>query len=176
MNSDVISYGVLKTVTLIGLAIPFSIGVATLAAFVMTIVASAPSMVRFSFLALRFCLASASLGIIGVVAGFLTGVSRVPAVAALIPGLLTFLGGFCVYLFASGRKTVDIATSAVSIVCFGAMLTFGAITGSLERELYEIRQSSAEKRIRDVDIEFQVRQYRKGLGLPLDGSVIDGKK
>jgi hypothetical protein len=43
------------------------------------------------------------LGFTGIVAGFLTGSSRSPAVSALVPAILTFIGLVVVYMLGKGR-------------------------------------------------------------------------
>jgi hypothetical protein len=169
MNYEILRYGLVKTCVIVGLALIFSVGLAVFISGIKTLIRgtrSTRSKHYFVVWTVQFLVATAPFASLAIVAGFLTGVSRVPVVAALIPAILTLLGSLGVYLFATGHRMAIIATS--SIFCFSALLLFGTIVGSLERELYEVRQNSLEKKMRDVDIEFSVRQYRKGLGLPLD--------
>lgn len=100
---------------------------------------------------------------IGMVAGYLTGASRAPAVAAVIPALLTFIGGFTIYLVARERRSAATANSA--ILGLSTMLLLGSLIGSLDRRLHESFQLSLAKKQKEVEIEFAIEQYRKGLGL-----------
>jgi hypothetical protein len=56
--------------------------------------------------------------------------------------------------------------AALATICFSVFLLVGTLLGSAEREIYDARKNSVEQQLRDVETEFQVEQYRKGLGLP----------
>jgi hypothetical protein len=106
------------------------------------------------------------LGFIGIVAGFLTGSSRSPAIAALVPAILTFLGLIMVYLIGKGRLRAIIAGFAVSV--FSADLLVGTVLGSASRDRHEEFLASVRFQKLKADQEFAIRRYRGALGLPLD--------
>jgi hypothetical protein len=101
---------------------------------------------------------------IGIISGVLTGLSRTPAVSALIPAVLTFVGA--VVAFQIAKTKIDTLVAALATICFAVFLLIGTLLGSAEREIYEARKNSLEQQFRDVETEFAVEQYRKGLGLP----------
>jgi hypothetical protein len=75
------------------------------------------------------------LGFTGMVAGFLTGSSRAPAVSASVPAILKFIGLIVVYLIGRGRLRAIIAGFAVCV--FSADLLVGAVLGTSSRDRYE---------------------------------------
>jgi hypothetical protein len=106
------------------------------------------------------------LGVTGMISGFLTGSSRSPAVSALVPAILTFIGLIVVYMLGKGRLRAIIASFAVFI--FALNLLVGTVLGSASRDRREEIISSADVQKLRADQEFAIRLYRKGLGLPLD--------
>ena len=101
---------------------------------------------------------------IGIISGVLTGLSRTPAVSALIPAVLTFVGA--VVAFQIAKTKIDTIVAALATISFSIFLLIGTLLGSAEREIYDARKNSLEQQLRDVETEFAVEQYRKGLGLP----------
>jgi amino acid transporter len=108
------------------------------------------------------------LGFTGIVAGFLTGSSRSPAVSALVPAILTFIGLIVVYMLGKGRLRAAIAGFAVFI--FSVNLLVGTVLGSASRDRHEEELTSVRVRELKADEEFKVRLYCKGLGLVSDVS------
>jgi hypothetical protein len=106
------------------------------------------------------------LGFIGIVAGFLTGPSRAPAVGAVVPAILTFIGLMVVYLLGKGRLRSVITGFAVLV--FTADFVVGTVLGTASRERHDERLASLEYLKFKADQEFALRQYRRALGLPLD--------
>lgn len=73
-----------------------------------------------------------AFALLGFVTGQIMGESREPAVSAVLPGVLTFLGGVLVYLI--GTKGIQAQANASSMVfCFVATLLIGALYGALLR-------------------------------------------
>jgi hypothetical protein len=107
-----------------------------------------------------------SLGFTGMIAGFLTGSSRAPAVSALVPAILTFIGLLIVYLIGKGGLRSTIAGFVVFI--FSANLLIGIVLGSASRDRHEEYLESLTVQKLKADQEFGIRQYRRVLGLPLD--------
>lgn len=101
---------------------------------------------------------------IGIISGLLTGQSRAPAVSALIPAVLTFVGAVVAFQIAKTRVATMVA--ALATIWFSAFLLVGTLLGATERDIYEERKSSLQQQYRAVDTEFLVELYRRGLGLP----------
>jgi hypothetical protein len=108
------------------------------------------------------------LGFAGLVAGFLTGSSRSPAVSALVPAILTFTGLIVAYMIGKGQVRGNIA--GFSIFVFSAQLLVGTVLGSASRDRHEEDLASVRVREFKADQEFKVRLYCKGLGLITDVS------
>src|SRR5581483_7270509 len=83
---------------------------------------------------------SAAFAVIGITSGFLTGVSRSPAVSALVPGVLTLFGGLVAYLMSRGLAQALLTT--VAVVTFSATLLLGTIAGSLMRQSADDSENS----------------------------------
>lgn len=116
----------------------------------------------------RGLLAGVPIGYTGIVAGFLTGLSRSPAVDALVPAILTFVGLTIVYIMGKGRARPIIVGFAVLL--FSSNLLLGTLLGSAARTRYEEYLTSAVVQDSKVDQEFLVRRHCKGLGLISDVS------
>src|SRR4051794_7458392 len=71
---------------------------------------------RFAKAFLEIFFVAAPFGVVGMTCGFLTGVSRSPAVTALVPGALTLFGGLVAYLMSRGAAQAVLA--AVAAVTF----------------------------------------------------------
>jgi hypothetical protein len=104
------------------------------------------------------------LGFTGLAAGFLTGSSRTPAVTALVPAILTFVGLSVVYLMGKGSLRAIVAGSIVLV--FSTNLIVGTLLGSVSRERAEQLSGSAEVSKARAEREFAIRRYRSALGLP----------
>ncbi len=107
---------------------------------------------------------SAAFAVIGITSGFLTGVSRSPAVSALVPGVLTLFGGLVAYLMSRGLAQALLTT--VAVVTFSATLLLGTIAGSLMRQSADDSENSIAKGYRESERELAIQVYRKSLGLP----------
>jgi hypothetical protein len=106
------------------------------------------------------------LGFTGIVAGFLTGSSRSPAVSALVPAILTFIGLIVIYMIGKARLRAMIAGFTVFV--FSANLIVGTVLGSASRDRHQADLASVKVRELKADQEFKVRLYCKGLGLISD--------
>jgi hypothetical protein len=112
----------------------------------------------------EFFIILAPFSTIGIISGFLTGLSRTPAVSALIPAVLTFVGAIVAFQIAKTRAAAMVA--ALVTICFSVFLLLGSLLGSAEREISDARKNSLAQQFQDVEWEFAVEQYRKGLTLP----------
>jgi hypothetical protein len=102
---------------------------------------------------------SVPVALIGYSVGFLTGISRSPAVGTVIPAVLAIIGGLSVYAFGSDNKYKFVVGYSVSLLVVS--LFYGVENGSSERE------SSRENRlINNFQLEHRLRKYRKSADLP----------
>lgn len=121
-------------------------------------------------------------GFLAFVIGLVMAASRVGAVADVVPGALTLIGGVALFLF--NREAGDRLLVASAVFGFSAMLLFGTILGSYERER-ALRQAEwmaiDPQRLHALaEIEFFVNAFRKSRGLdplpPLAGGAASGEK
>lgn len=117
-----------------------------------------------------------AVALLGIVAGQMTGQSREPAVAAVVPAVLTLLGGLMVYLVA-GKSLQQQKATAIAVIAFSFNLLIGTFWGShlrYEAELFAtgeevslyreaVRQNVKLERLK---YEQQLIEARKILGLP----------
>ena len=104
------------------------------------------------------------LSLVGIVSGYLTGLSRAPAVTALVPGVLTLVGAFALYLV--GKERDHGATVGVAVVSFSLSILIGATIGSDVRSASDAASNSLEYLRHVSEDEFLLNLYRKGMGLP----------
>jgi hypothetical protein len=104
------------------------------------------------------------LALVGMVAGFLTGASRQPAVQALVPAVLTLVGIIFVYLIGRSRVQAPAAGFAVSV--FALALLAGTAVGVTARVRDQELTTSIQVLKAKSDRELVVRLYREALGLP----------
>ncbi|MDQ2733453.1 MAG: hypothetical protein M3Y55_00355 [Pseudomonadota bacterium] len=118
--------------------------------------------------------------LLGLVAGYLTGLSRESAVGAVVPAVLTLMGGVAAVLI--GRAANQAATLRVSglIVSFSIGLLVGTTWGSAMRQAVTDFEASEKELIRRSLVELKVREFREALGLPAEfpqnGDDASGKK
>lgn len=106
------------------------------------------------------------LGFTGIAAGFLTGSSRAPAVTALVPAILTFVGLSVVYLLGHGNFRALLA--GIIVLMFSFNLLLGTFLGGVSRERFDQLSLSLAALEISAEKEFALRRYRTGLGLPAD--------
>ena len=110
---------------------------------------------------------SLPLGIIAMVTGYLVGQSRQPAVSALVPALLTLLGGLLVYLFQrndqDGSQRRGAAT-AIALPSFAFFVLVGALHGADVRTEFEV-QAARRDALEVVRLEFISERARENLGM-----------
>ena len=104
---------------------------------------------------------SIPVALLAYVAGDSTGISRAPAVANVVPAVLTLVGGIAVYVFGTENKYKAVVGYCVSV--FAVMFYVGLQIGSFERES---QQESYLSQLSQA--EFRVRALRENLDLPDD--------
>ncbi len=99
------------------------------------------------------------IALIGYASGYLTGLSRSPAIGNLLPAVLALIGGVSVYAFgadASYRFVVGYCATLLVVTLF-----YGTESGSFEREVHR------EARLKSVfELERRLRTYRTNRDLP----------
>jgi hypothetical protein len=105
---------------------------------------------------------SLPLASIAVCAGYLTGTSRLPAVAALLPAALSLLSA--VYLWAVNAQSVEMRSAVgCGVTTFALALVLGVFIGSDSREngrLTRLQNLSEQER--------SIRLFRENRDLPPD--------
>jgi len=101
--------------------------------------------------------------ILGVTVGFVTSLSREAAVGDVLPAVLVFVGGICVYLVSKGGRAAIISAVAVVMLC----VSFSAGIGYGSRARVENEQSalSLQTQIALANREANLKKYRKAIGL-----------
>ena len=116
-----------------------------------------------------------SFSMLGIVTGYLTGFSREPAVGAVLPAVLSLMGGLLVFMVGKDASNRKILCS--SMFLFSLMLLIGSGWGSVMRDkavyFLETRAAAAEALKKSelylkqqAFIESQVNEFRKNLDLP----------
>lgn len=106
-----------------------------------------------------YFLAGVPVALIGYSVGFLTGISRSPAIGNVIPAVLAVIGGLSVYAFGSDNKYKVVVAYCVSLLVVS--LFYGTQSGSFEREGHR------EGRLKAVfELEHRLRNYRANRDLP----------
>ncbi len=98
------------------------------------------------------------------VAGFLTGASRAPAVNAVVPAILTFVSLIVVYMIGKSSPRSTIAGFAVFV--FSVDILVGSFLDTASRDRREELLASVEFQKWKAEQEFAIRLYRGALGLP----------
>lgn len=101
---------------------------------------------------------------LGIVAGYLTGFSRQPAVGAVLPAVLSLIGGLAVFLV--GKDKASRLIVGLSVLAFSISLVLGTAWGAVMRDVAEEYKKSETYLKQRAFIESQVREFRESLGLP----------
>ena len=108
-------------------------------------------------------LSGVPFAIVGIAAGYMTGLSRESAVGALIPAALTIIGGLGIYLYGKSKRAAILAT--FTILNFTILLLIGILFGAGQRSESERIRESVDYQKKLIESEFILKQYKKGLGL-----------
>src|SRR5690242_19244484 len=102
---------------------------------------------------------SIPVALVAYVAGDSTGISRAPAVANVVPAVLTLIAGVAVYVFGTDNTYKAVVGYCVSV--FAIMFFVGLQVGAYERD------SDQEAYLGQLsEMEFRIRERRKNLDLP----------
>jgi hypothetical protein len=114
-------------------------------------------------------------GFAALAVGWLAGDSRVPVLGTVLPAVLTFLGGFFVFVFGQDLQAKAFVLVAVPLVSF--MLFVGTGIGAAEREYFNSSQdvNAGEKlnlRLQQAaEAELAYGMYRTNAGLGPTGPI-----
>jgi hypothetical protein len=106
----------------------------------------------------------ASFSMLGLVAGYLTGFSRAPAVGAVLPAVLSLLGGVTAFILGRSRESRLLVGTMLFV--FSLTLVIGSSWGAIMRDHAERFDQSEQTLMRRAYIESEVNAFRKELGLP----------
>ena len=108
--------------------------------------------------------------VLGTTTGFLTGMSRSPAVGTVLPAVLSLVGGIAVFMLGKDGLVRDLVSR--SVVALSVCIIVSALWGALERSAWEefvsFRKANIETLKRQAVVEAVMRDYRRKLGLPVD--------
>lgn len=116
--------------------------------------------------AAEVALGIAAFSMLGLVAGYLTGFSRSPAVGAVVPAVLSLIGVLAAFLMHRDRSSRVLVASLVLV--FATMLALGTSWGAVMRQVWEEVAVSYEAQKRKTLIELEIRELRQSLGLPVE--------
>jgi hypothetical protein len=113
-----------------------------------------------SAMSLYFC-AGIPISLIGFLMGYLTGISRAPAVGNVLPAVLTLIGGLSIYIFGTQSSYKVLVGYCASLLVFS--LFYGIQNGSSVRE--GVREPHLNQLFEE---EARLRKQRTILDLPAD--------
>ena len=105
-----------------------------------------------------------AFSMLGIVTGFLTGLSRTAAVGYVLPSVLSLVGGLAIFLI--DKDPLKKLVISLLILVFSINLLVGAISGARSRSIAEEQKYSAKYLMREAMVEIKVREFRKKLSLP----------
>ena len=160
---DVIAPSLIETMILVSLAMVIACFIAALGGFVRYTTRLPGNTIAVFWLMRMGMFVGVPFSIVGMISGYMTGSSRVGAISAIVSASLTFIGGVAAYLFTKGGKSAVMASFAV--LNFAILMLVGVLIGARERVRTEQIQSSYEYQEAEINKEFRLRQYRRGLGM-----------
>lgn len=111
----------------------------------------------------------AAFSMLGLVAGYLTGFSRSPAVGAVLPAVLSLVAGLAVFLM--GKDAANRAIIGLTVLIFSISLVLGTTWGAVMRQTAEDYAASEPVLKQRALVEAEVREFREALGLPPDSDA-----
>jgi peptidoglycan/LPS O-acetylase OafA/YrhL len=105
-----------------------------------------------------------SFSMLGMVIGYLSGVSRTPTLNNVLPAVLSLIGGLIVYLV--GKDSSNRIIICIALFALAFTLVIGSEWGATTREVADEFKHSTQYLERQAFIEREVNIFRKNLGLP----------
>lgn len=97
----------------------------------------------------------------GLTLGLFVGLSSTAALSAVLPALLTFIGGIMTYYFfsANNEYSENQTLSMLALICISVYLSIGAYQGIRQRRIYDAAQKELdfdkEKELKSIDFDFK---------------------
>jgi hypothetical protein len=105
-----------------------------------------------------------SFSMLGFSTGVLTGLSRQPVVGAVLPPVLSLVGGLAIYLIGKDGSNRVLVSLCILVLSFN--LFIGTTWGVALREQGEEYTTSLNYLKRQALIEIEIQEFREALGLP----------
>jgi hypothetical protein len=105
-----------------------------------------------------------SFSILGLTTGVLAGFSRESVLGAVLPPVLSLVGGFAIYLVGKDSESRILVSLCVLALSFNLLI--GAMWGAVLRAQAEEYPNSLDSLKHKADIELEIQEYREALGLP----------
>jgi hypothetical protein len=148
----IVALGIVSAGILVPLSIPGSAKDKVLDAFVITL----------------------SMALLGGVIGYLTGQSREPAIGAILPAVLSLIGGLVLFIVTGRHDNAHRRTASVGALALVLNILVGTIWGAMARENTELAAVAAHNTetlrqatcLRRLEFEIRVREQRISGGLP----------
>ena len=105
-----------------------------------------------------------AFSILGMVTGYLTGFSRESVVGAVLPAVLSLMGGLMIFLVGKNQESRSIVS--ISMIVFALTLLLGTSWGAVMRSTAEEFKKSEEYLKYQAFVEAEVNEFRSNLGLP----------
>lgn len=116
-------------------------------------------------------LVALAFSILGMVTGYLTGFSRESAIGAVLPAVLSLMGGLMIFLVGKSQESRSIVS--ISMIVFSFTLLLGAGWGAVMRDTAEEYKKSEFYLQQQAFIEAEINEFRGDLGLlPLEQNHI----
>ena len=111
----------------------------------------------------------AAFSMLGLVTGYLTGFSRSPAVGAVLPAVLSLVGGMAIFMM--GKDAANRMIVSLSVLIFSISLVIGTGWGSTMRQTAEDYATSEAVLKQRALIEVEIRDFREALGLSTKSDI-----
>lgn len=109
-------------------------------------------------------LVTLAFSILGMVTGYLTGFSRESAIGAVLPAVLSLMGGLMIFLVGKNPESRTIVS--ISMIVFSFTLLLGSGWGSVMRDVAGEHKKSENYLKQQAFIEAEVNEFRTILELP----------
>ena len=104
--------------------------------------------------------------LLGLVAGYLTGLSRESAVGAVVPAVLSLMGAVSAVLIGKTDNPRTSGRVSALILLLSLGLLIGTTWGSAMRQAVMDFEASESELVRKSHVEMKVREFREAIGLP----------
>jgi hypothetical protein len=111
-------------------------------------------------------LVALSFSVLGIATGYMTGLSREPAVNAILPAVLSLIAGVSIYWI--GKQESQRNLVSLSVLCLSTTLLVGAIWGARERFSYETYKESLEFLKFQVDRNADIIKHKAHRQIEID--------